>query len=74
MMHQRPQLRIVHWGEMPDRACCTVCSRVFSLPLDVTASVQEARDALEQMFIRHSCDKTTAHYRTQTAFHFRTSA
>lgn len=52
---RRPQIRIVRWSDVPDRACCTACARIFSLTPTEAMSVEEARDALERLFLRHAC-------------------
>jgi len=56
MHHRRPQIRIIRWGiAVPERACCTACDRVFSLSPSEGISVEEARDALERLFLAHAC-------------------
>ena len=67
MTHRRPQIRIVRWGsDVPDRACCTVCNRLFSLFPSEGTSVQEARDELERMFLTHVCTYGKAEFQAQT--------
>jgi hypothetical protein len=67
MHHRRPQIRIVSWGiSVPERASCTACDRVFSLVPTEGMSVEEARDALERLFLAHACTFRKTEQQEQT--------
>ena len=54
-------LRVVkNLGRTPVVAVCTVCGKIFEVPLGALGSIKDAEASLNQQFYEHKCDRKDA--------------
>ena len=56
-MVPKRNLRVTKWiGQTPAEAICSLCSRIFKVPINALSRVALAQENLQLQFTRHKCE------------------